>query len=68
MVLLAGTVLEAEGLRIAAGGPAVHLDITPLGAEIVAEGAGHLTIQGLAEPVDLDLSGDRVSLSLARPA
>jgi hypothetical protein len=64
--LLAGTVLEADGIRITSHGPAVRLEIKSGLVEMTAEGTGRVEIRGLAKPLDFELSGNRINLSLGR--
>ncbi len=66
LFLLAGTVLEAEGFRITSGGPTVRMEVLASTVEITAEGSGRIEIRGFAAPVLLELSGNRITISLGR--
>ena len=59
--LLAGTSLQAAGLRLVSDGPSIHLEIKSGHVELIAEGAGHVEIHGLPQVVRLDLEGPRYS-------
>jgi len=59
--LLAGSLLEVDGLRLSSNGPAVRVEVTDKGASVTAEGQGRIEVDGLSSPVSLDVSGNVVT-------
>ena len=66
LFLLAGTLLQAEGFRIASDGPTVRLEIRAEGAALTMEGTGRVEIEGLPAHVVYTLTGGRITVDLGR--
>jgi len=66
LFLLAGTLLESDGILIVSDGPTVAIRLDSQRAEITAEGRGRIEIMGFASPIIWELAGERKTTSLKR--